>query len=97
MAIKATMTVYVQEVKPKGGTAFAAMKAGDDLSFYDLSKTPPELRKFAKGEFETSGNTKWKHPPESAGYTAEQLADVIAYLRFVGANDRKAVDPEELQ
>jgi mono/diheme cytochrome c family protein len=96
MAIRATMTVYVLEVKPKTGAAFPAMKV-DDLSFYDLSTKPPELKKFAKGEFETAGNTKWKHPPESAGYTPEQLADVIAYLRFVGANDKKGVDPEEIQ
>lgn len=96
MAIKATMTVYVVEAKPKGGTPFPAMKteAGD---FWDLSKNPPELKKFAKGEIETAGNTKWKHPPESAGYSVEQLADVIAYLRCVAAGDRKTVDPEILQ
>lgn len=96
MAIRATMTVYVVEVRPKAAEPFPSMKtdAGD---FWDLSKNPPELKKLAKGEFDTGQNTKWKHPPAAAGYTNEELADVIAYLRFIGANDRKVVDPEILQ
>ena len=97
MAIRATMTVYVQEVKPKEGTPFPGMKSEDGSGFWDLSATPPVLKKFAKGEAETAQNTKWKHPPESAGYTNEQLADVIAYLRFVASGDRKGVDAEILQ
>ena len=96
MAIRATMTVYVVEVRPKGAPAFPSMKT-DAGEFWDLSKNPPELKKFAKGEFEVAPNSKWKHPPESAGYTNEQLADVIAYLRYIGAGDRKTIDPEIIQ
>lgn len=96
MAIRATMTVYVVECKPKGSAPFPAMKT-DDGNFWDLTKNPPELKKFDKGQADTAQNTKWKHPPESAGYSNEELADVIAYLRWVGAGDRKAVDPDTLQ
>ncbi len=96
MAIRATMTVYVVEAKPKGGSPFPAMKT-DDGNYWDLSQNPPELKKFAKGEVDSSQNTKWKHPPAGHGYSNEQLADVIAYLRVIGANDRKEVDPEILQ
>jgi hypothetical protein len=97
MAIRASMTVYVQEVKPKGGTPFPGMKAADESGYWDLSKTPPEFQKLAKGDADVAPNTKWKHPPEAAGYTNEQLADVIAYLRFVASGDRKGVDPDILQ
>jgi len=96
MAIRATMTVYVQEVKPKAGSPFPGIKT-DDGSYWDLSANPPAIKKFAKGEADYGPNSKWKHPPESAGYTNEQLADVIAYLRFVAIGDKKGVDPELLK
>lgn len=97
MAIKATMTAYVVQVTPNGGQPFPAMKATADGEFYDLSKNPPELKKFKAGEFKTEGNSTWKHPPASADYTAAQLADVIAYLRYVAVKDIKGVDPDDIE
>ncbi len=42
-------------------------------------------------------NGTWKHPPESTGYTKEQIADVIAFIRFVAYGDTKGVDPAALK
>lgn len=97
MAIKATMTVYVVEAKVKAGGSFPAMKSEDGTTYWDLSQNPPVAKKFAKGEVSDGANTGWKHPPQGHGYTNEQLADIIAYLRGMAANDKKPVDPEDLQ
>ena len=97
MAIKATMTVYVVEAKVKAGGNFPAMKSEDGGTYWDLSQNPPVAKKFAKGEVADGANPGWKHPPSGYGYTNEQLADIISYLRSLAANDRKPIDPEDLQ
>jgi mono/diheme cytochrome c family protein len=95
VAIESTQTVYVVAVKLNNGTTFPAMKGADDgttVEFYDLSKTPPEARKVAKKDIDSVGqNSVWKHPPGSADYTADELADVISYLRFVAKGEHKAI------
>jgi hypothetical protein len=42
-------------------------------------------------------NTRWTHPPSSAGYTPEELADIIAYLKFVSTGTVKEVTAAELR
>lgn len=100
-AMRGTLTQYVQNVKLKNSDAFPAMPGPKDdktLSFFDLSKTPPELRKVDKAEVESmTNNEKWKHPPVVREYTHEQMADIVAYVRYAGAGDRKRVDPEDVQ
>jgi len=52
-AIRATRTEYVETIKLKSGDPFPGIKVSADattMQYYDLSKTPPELRKFAPGE-----------------------------------------------
>jgi len=77
------------------------MAAGSDattLQYYDLSKTPPELRKFAAADVQSkSDNAAWKHPPSAGGYTNQQIADIVAYIRWAAAGDRKAVDPGDVE
>lgn len=101
MAIRATRTQYVQVVKLASGTEFPGMPAAkdaDSVQYYDLSATPPVLRKFAPKEIASAGdNATWKHPPESAGYTAQQLADVIAFIRWASYGDTKGVRPDEIE
>jgi len=41
-------------------------------------------------------NANWKHPPESRGLAKEQLADLIAYLRFALLGDTKGGDAKDL-
>jgi mono/diheme cytochrome c family protein len=100
-AIHSTVTAYVQTAKLKNKESFSAMPVSQDdtaVQVYDLSKTPPELRKIARGEV-TMGNHDgaWKHPQAAGEYTAEQLADIVAYVRYAASGSRKPVAPSEVQ
>ena len=100
-AIRATSTEYVQTVKLKTHTEFPGMPAATGagtVQYYDLSSNPPELRKFEQKEVaSTRQNATWKHPPSSAGFTAQQLADVIAYIKWASYGDTSGVNPDEMQ
>ena len=99
-AIRSTATQYVQVVKLKSGQSFPSMplKEGASEGVYDLSKMPPELHKVTQAEIaSTSPNSAWKHPPSGRTYTPEELADLIAYIRFAGANNRQPVSPDDVR
>lgn len=100
-AVRSSATQYVQDVKLKSGESFPGMPAGEDqkaVRFYDVSKMPPELRTIDRADLQSaSGQDKWKHPPSISGYTAAQLADIIAYIRFSVTGAAKAVDPADLE
>jgi putative heme-binding domain-containing protein len=101
MAIKATRTQYVQWVKLKSGKEFPGMPGAKDettVQYYDLSATPPVLVKLAKADIASAtDNATWKHPPESAGFTAQQLADVIAYIKWASYGDTRGVNPADVE
>jgi putative heme-binding domain-containing protein len=101
MAIQATRTQYVQAVKLKDGTEFPGMPVAHDEStvqFYDVGAKPPALRKVERKDVGSiSDNANWKHFPESEGYTARQLADVIAYIKWASYGDTKAVSPNDVE
>lgn len=101
MAIRATRTQYVQSVKPKNGKEFPGMPAAHDentAQFYDLSSTPAVLRKLDRKDIESvNDNSEWKHPPAGAGYTAAQLADVIAFIKWVAYGDTHGVPVEDVE
>ncbi|HLY16059.1 MAG TPA: c-type cytochrome [Bryobacteraceae bacterium] len=100
-AIRASRTEYVESIKLKSGDEFPGMKVSADaatLAYYDLSKTPPELKKFAPGDVKSkTDNATWKHPPAAGGYTNQQIADIVAYIRWATAGDKKAVDPGDVE
>jgi len=100
-AIRATITEYVQTVKLTAGSEFPGMPAAKvtgSLQFYDLSSKPPVLRKFAPNEVaSTLVNSKWKHPPSSADFTSQQLADVIAYIKWASYGDVKGVKTADIE
>jgi mono/diheme cytochrome c family protein len=101
MAIRSTATQYVQEVKLKSGDSFPGMPAGtagNALKFFDVSKMPPELRQVEQTDLRSAlSQDTWKHPPALAKYTSEQIADVIAYIRYSVTGNTKAVDPAEVE
>lgn len=100
-AVRSSMTQYVQQVKLKSGASFPGMPAGEDekaVRFYDLSTTPPELRTIDRSEMNSAGpQDKWKHPPLAGGYTAQQMADIIGYIRFATTGVAKKVDPADVE
>lgn len=101
-AIRASRTEYVETIKLKEGDAFPGMKApsadATTLQYYDLSKAPPELRKFAPADVQSkTDNSTWKHPPSTGGYTNQQMADIVTYIRWAATGSRKAVDPADVE
>ena len=101
MSIRATRTQYVQNVKVKDAEPFPGMKSGEDektVQYFDLSADPPAARKLERAQIESAtDNSTWKHPPASAKLTSEQLADIVAYIRWAAYGDRKTVDPSEVE
>jgi putative heme-binding domain-containing protein len=101
MAARSTVTQYVQVVKLKAGGSFPAMIVKKDdktVVLYDLSKTPPEKKELAPADIaSTGGNDVWKHPPAAAKIEAEQLADIVAYIKYASTGSKKAVDPAEVR
>jgi mono/diheme cytochrome c family protein len=100
MAIRSTVTQYVQTAKVKSGAtfpAYAAPQQGDEITIFDVSKMPPEKMVLPKADVSFSGNTGWKHPPSEWKLTDEKMADIVAFIRYAGANNRQPVDPSDIQ
>jgi mono/diheme cytochrome c family protein len=96
IAILSSRTQYVQEITTKNRQTFPAMKKAEG-EYFDLSKSPPESRKLPEADIaSTKDNAEWKHPPESAEMENDQLADIIAYLKWVFLQDPRKVDPGSL-
>ena len=100
MTIQMTVTAFVQQISLRSGRTFPGIqkqKDGDVLTIYDLSTTPAVLLKLKSSEVASmNSNSKWAHPPTSAGYTQEELADIIAYLKFVSTGVAKEVSVKDL-
>jgi mono/diheme cytochrome c family protein len=99
MAIRSTVTQYVQVIKLKSGESFPSMPLKEGAStVYDLSKLPPEAHPAQQSEIaSTQPNNQWKHPPTARKYTPGEMADIVAYVRFAGANNRQPVEPDDVQ
>ena len=100
MAVRSTATQYVQTAKIKGGGTFPSMTGapeGDNVTVFDLSKMPPEKHTAPKADVSFSPNAGWKHPPSAKKLSDEQIADLVAYIRFAGAGNRQPVSPDDIQ
>ena len=97
MAVRSTVTQYVQVVKLKDGRSFPAMPPKGE-QVYDLSKIPPEAIQAGPADIaSTTANNGWKHPASGQKLTDQQMADLVAYIRFAGANNRGAVAPDDIK
>lgn len=93
--ILATRTQYVQAIGTPKGKPTPVIKSGE--TYFNLSKNPPEAIALTPEQIKSArDNADWKHPPESRGLTKPQLADLIAYIRFVTSGDTKGVDSKDL-
>jgi hypothetical protein len=67
-------------------------KLGDRVEYYDLSVIPPVLRTlYAKQIISAERDEVWRHPPAKANYSSQELADVIAYLKFATTGSQKEI------
>ncbi len=90
-AIAATSSRLVRAVKLKDGEVFPAIMGKDDGSYvevYDLTSPPPVKRTLERREiFSVGPASTWSHQAAAGSYTAEQVADLIAYIRFAAAGE----------
>jgi mono/diheme cytochrome c family protein len=98
--IEMSMTAYVQEVKTSGKAAFPGIqksKEGDTFQIWDLSKIPPVLLTLTSKDIKSmQQNEKWKHPPTLADYTDQELADIVAFLKWAAVGATADVKPSDL-
>jgi mono/diheme cytochrome c family protein len=96
-AIKASRTVYVVEVHFKNKTSFPGMKVSD-TEFWDLKPMPPEKRTVVPAQVDRIvDNANWKHPPEHFEMSAQELADVVAFIKFASHGDTKEISPDQVK
>lgn len=98
--IQMSMTAYVQEYKVKDlGTFPGIQKEGSGgTQIYDLSKNPPELHEIKAGDISSQKqNEKWQHPPAKANYSTQELADIIAWLKYAALGQTKEIKAAELE
>jgi len=95
-----SMTEHVQLVKTSSGSFPALLKGkqGDETEFWDLSKTPPVVRKLAAKEIVSADrDQKWQHPPSVTEYTSQELADLVGFLRFAATGAIKEIKASEVE
>jgi len=98
--IKMTMTNEVMLVKTADGKfpGILKQKQGDDVEVWDLSKMPPVLNKLtAKQITSMERDTVWRHPPALADYSAQELADIIGFLRWASTGSQKEIKASEVE
>ena len=99
MAIRSTITEKVLQVVTKQGSFPATKVAEDDKSIrvFDLSQTPPVARTIAKADLVSAKtDTVWKHPPGTEKFMGTDLADIVAYIRWAGNADKKAIAADDV-
>jgi mono/diheme cytochrome c family protein len=101
MAIRMTSTETVQFVTPAGARAgFPARvvdKQGGAMKLWNLSTTPPVLVTLQTKDVKSIDRDQtWKHPPASAGYSANELADLVGFLRWAATGNAKPVTVDEV-
>jgi mono/diheme cytochrome c family protein len=93
-------TTNVQEVTVAAGAfpGIQKQKQGEEFEIWDLSQTPPVLRKLTSKEITSmTRDQRWKHPPTTAGYTSQELADIIGFLRWATNGSQKEIKAADIE
>jgi hypothetical protein len=99
MTMHMKMTEHVLQVKTFVGTFPGIVKerSGTKVEVYDLSKMPPQLRTLTTNQIVSmERDEKWKHPPALANYNQQELADIVAFLRFAATGAQGEVAATEI-
>jgi hypothetical protein len=100
-AIKMSTAEYVKKVNLTTGESFTGIqktKGAEEVAIWDLTKSPPALRTMpAKQVVGFDRETGWKHPPASADYTLEELADIVGFLKWATMGSRTTIKVEDIE
>ena len=101
MTIQMSMTAYVHEVKLSNGKVFPGIQRAKEanlVEIWDLSAMPPRLLKVKHAQIVSmKSNSAWQHPPALTGYSPQELADIIGYLKFIATGVEKEVITDDLR
>ncbi len=99
MTMHMTMTEHVYRIKTPSGSFPGILRHdyGDRVEYYDLSQIPPEPRLLLRTEIlSKQRDDKWRHPPALANYDSQELADVIAFLKYATTGSQKEIATSEI-
>ena len=99
MTMHMKMTENVLRFKTPAGNFPGIVKAkhGTEIEVYDLSKMPPELRTLNTNQvISMDRDEKWKHPPALANYNQQELADIVAFLKWAATGTPTAIAPADI-
>jgi len=86
-AVQSTRARLVQTIRLKDGDTFPAIIGSEDGAFvqvFDLTAPPPVRRNLEKAEIVSKAPAaSWSHLAQTSGLSPEQLADIVAYIRWV--------------
>lgn len=89
-----TMTEHVYRVKTAVNSfpGILKQKYGDRIEYYDLSQIPPVVRTLTSRQIVSAErDDKWRHPPALAHYSPQELADIIAFLKFESTGSQQQI------
>lgn len=91
---------HVQRVDLQDKSSLPAVlihMGSDATELWDLSKTPPLRRSVSSTEIASIRPfPDWEHPPREAAYSLDELASIIAYLKYTATGAVKPVRAAEV-
>jgi len=99
MTMHMTMTEHVYRIKTTVSSfpGILKQKYGDRVEYYDLSQIPPVLRTLYKNQIVSAERDEnWRHPPALANYSPQELADIIAFLKFTATGSKEGIAADEI-
>lgn len=94
MTMHMTMTEHVYRIKTITSSfpGILKQKYGDRVEYYDLSQIPPVLRTLYKNQIVSAERDEtWRHPPALANYNQQELADIVAFLKFATTGTKEDI------
>jgi len=100
MTFKMTAYAYVKDYRLATETfpGIEKRRMADEIEIWDLGQKPATLRKITSKQIVSMKQTQiWKHPPAAAGYTSQELADLIGFLKWAATGEAKEIKVADIE
>jgi mono/diheme cytochrome c family protein len=88
-ALRALPAPNVAGLRTREGESFPALpvqQTADVVKVYDLTAPPPVLRTLRPADVTWTGAASWSHADAIRGYSDQELARIVDYLRWLAAH-----------
>lgn len=100
-AIRSNRSQHVVTAKLNNDESFPALRVQQDenwVKLYDLTTPPPVLRTLNRGEIVSiTESSNWGHDAVVKHLTLDQVADIIAFIRWAASGEKSDVSPGSLR